>query len=64
MNMHSQYNAFITGLVTNGEHNGLRLMGNTRPIHLFKLRNDARSKVLKLSHNSLVNMLTPKGKHV
>ena len=51
----------IIGLVTNGEHNGLRTKGNTQPLHVFQLKVMARAKVSKIGYEELLSMLTPKG---
>ena len=49
-------------MVTNGEHNGLRMQGNTRPLHILQIRAEARSKIGRKSAKVLLAMLTPKGK--
>ena len=48
--------------MTNGEFNGLRMRGNSRPLHVLQVRSDARSKIARTSVKSLLAMLTPKGK--
>lgn len=48
-------------MVTNGEHNGLRMRGNTRPLHILQVRANARAKISKTSVKMLMAMLTPKG---
>ena len=52
---------YVPGMVTNGEHNGLRMRGNTRPLHVLQLRAEARAKVSKTSVNNLLAMLSPIG---
>ena len=49
-------------MVTNGEHNGLRMQGNTRPLHILQVRAKARAKIGRKSAKALLVMLTPKGK--
>lgn len=49
-------------MVTNGEHNGLRMQGNTRPLHILQVRSKARAKIGRKSPKVLLAMLTPKGK--
>ncbi len=51
-------------MVTNGEHNGLRIKGNTRPLHVFQVRAQVRAKVSKTKAKTLLAMLTPKGRAV
>ena len=48
-------------MVTNGEHNGLRMRGNTRPLHILQVRAEARAKVSGTSVKNLVAMLSPAG---
>ena len=49
----------MLGLCTDGEFNSLRNQGYTRPLSIFKIRNDVRSKYVKMSKQ---RMLTPKRK--
>ena len=49
------------GMVTNGEHNGLRVRGNTRPLHILRVRSEARMKVSRTSVSNLLAMLSPIG---
>ena len=49
------------GMVTNGEFNGIRMKGNTRPLHVLRIRSEARSKVAKMSIKYLEAVLTPIG---
>lgn len=48
-------------MVTNGEHNSLRMQGNTRPLHILQVRSEARAKIAKKQPKILLAMLTPKG---
>ena len=48
--------------MTNGEHNGLRMQGNTRPLHILQVRAKARAKIGRKSVKVLLAMLMPKGK--
>lgn len=50
-----------SGMVTNGEHNGLRIKGNTRPLHVFQVRAEVRAKVARTSVKPLLAMLNPRG---
>ena len=52
---------FSAGMVTNGEHNGLRMRGNTWPLHVLQLRAEAKAKSSKTSVKSLLAMLSPTG---
>ena len=49
----------MLGLCTDGEFNSLRNQGYSRPLSIFKIRNDVRSKYAKMSK---LSMLTPKRK--
>ena len=49
------------GMVTNGEHNSLRMQGNTRPLQILQVRSEARAKIAKKQPKILLAMLTPKG---
>lgn len=48
-------------MVTNGEHNGLRMQGNTRPLHVLQIRAKVRANIGRKSATELLAMLTPKG---
>ena len=39
--------------VTNGEFNGLRMRGNSRPLYVLQVRSDARSKIARKSLGSI-----------
>ena len=52
----------MLGLCTDGEFNSLRNQGYTRPLSIFKIRNDVRSKYAKMSKQRMLSMLTPKRK--
>ena len=54
-------NSLFTGMGTNGEHNGLRMQGNTRPLHVLQVRAKVRANIGRKSANVLLAMLTPEG---
>lgn len=60
MYVHMFYVYYVLGMVTNGEHNGLRMRGNTRPFHVLQVRADVRAAVTKMSTKTLLAMLTLK----
>ena len=51
-------------MVTNGEHNSLRMRGNTRPLHVLQVRAEARRTVTALNTRTLLAMLTPRGMYI
>ena len=51
----------LVGMATNGEHNGLRMRGLTRPLHVLQVRAEARRAVTAIHVKTLLAMLTPKG---
>ena len=50
----------FVGFVTNGEFNSLRASGYKRPVSVFKIRSDARSKYSNKGEATLLAMLTPR----
>ena len=56
--MHVKINMHA-GLVTNGEWNSLRTAGNTRPLSVFQIRSNVRSKYSRMGETKLMKMLTP-----
>ena len=48
-------------MVTNGEHNSLRMEGNTRLLHVLQIKAKVRANVGRKSMNELLAMITPEG---
>ena len=53
-----------TGFTTDGEWNSLRTKGNTRPLSIFLIRADARTKFARTGITKMINMITLKGMHI
>ena len=53
----------ILGFTSNGEHNSIRNRGYTRPLSVFQIRSDLRSKYSRMSERALADMLTPTSKN-
>ena len=51
------------GFTTDGEWNSLHTKGNTRPLSIFQIRADARSKFACTDITKMTNMVTLKGMH-
>lgn len=49
------------GFCSDGEFNSLRSRGYTRPISVFAIRSDVRSKYARMSQKKMMSMLTPTG---
>ncbi|XP_065892094.1 uncharacterized protein [Dysidea avara] len=49
----------VAGFTTDGEWNSLRTKGNSRPLSVFQIRADARSKYSHMSVKRMVEMITP-----
>ena len=47
------------GSVSSGKFNSLRAKGYTRPISIFAVRSQIRSKYARMSHKAMASMLTP-----
>ena len=52
---------FVVGFCSDGEFNSLRNRGYTRPLSLFAVRSDVRSKYSRMSISTMKAMLTSKG---
>ena len=52
----------VEKLCSDGEFNSLRNQGYTRPLSVFAIRSDVRSKYARMSVSSMKDMLTPTGK--
>ena len=50
------------GFCSDGEFNSLRNRGYTRPLSVFAIRSDVRSKYARTSMATMKAMLTPEGK--
>jgi hypothetical protein len=50
------------GFCSDGEFNTLRNRGYTRPLSVFAIRSDVRSKYARMSVATMKAMLTPEGK--
>ena len=47
------------GFTTDGEWNSLRTKGYSRPLSVFQIRSDARSKFSRMSLKRMIAMITP-----
>jgi hypothetical protein len=56
------YNYVFKGCVTNGEFNSFRAQGYQRPVSIFKIRANARSKYRSKGEATLLAMITPRSK--
>ena len=58
-NVHVQALCTITGFITNGEWNNLRLKGRTRPLSIIQIRASVRAKYGRMGYKRMLGMLTP-----
>ena len=49
----------LVGFTSDGEWNSLRTKGNSRPLSVFQIRADVRSKYSHMSMKRMVEMITP-----
>ena len=49
----------MLGFTSNGEFNYLHVRGNSRPLSIFQIRQDVRTKYNRLGQKKMINMLTP-----
>ena len=52
---------YLIGFCSNGEYNAMRSQGYTRPLSVFKIRSNVRSKYAKMSKTKMLAMLSSKG---
>ena len=55
------YLCILIGFCSNGEYNAMRSQGYTRPLSVFKIRSNVRSKYAKMSKTKMLAMLSSKG---
>ena len=51
----------MSGFVSNGEFNSMRVKGYTRPLSVIQIKANSRKKYAQMARSTMLDMLTPVG---